>query len=106
VVEQLNDIAGFGLLARQVKHIRVSLMGLDRLLLLTTTMSTKKPKTPAHPRSKKASLDEKARHTQAQADYRARYIGCFHFDLDNSTTHNLFRNLEATREKAKLRMQQ
>ncbi|KAJ7784072.1 hypothetical protein B0H14DRAFT_2630683 [Mycena olivaceomarginata] len=48
-------------------------------------MSTKKPKTPAHPRSKKASLDEKARHTQAQADYRAR-------------------NLEATREKAKLRM--
>ncbi|KAJ7798413.1 hypothetical protein B0H14DRAFT_2617924 [Mycena olivaceomarginata] len=67
-------------------------------------MSTKKPKTPAHPRSKKASLDEKARHTQAQADYRARYIGCFHFDLDNLTTHNLFRNLEATREKAKLRM--
>ncbi|KAJ7663690.1 hypothetical protein B0H14DRAFT_2658720 [Mycena olivaceomarginata] len=67
-------------------------------------MSTKKPKTPAHPRSKKASLDEKARHTQAQADYRAWYIGCFHFDLDNSTTHNLFRNLEATREKAKLRM--
>ncbi|KAJ7729119.1 hypothetical protein B0H14DRAFT_2640503 [Mycena olivaceomarginata] len=48
-------------------------------------MSTKKPKTPAHPRSKKASLDEKARHTQAQADYQAR-------------------NLEATREKAKLRM--
>ncbi|KAJ7307851.1 hypothetical protein DFH08DRAFT_823937 [Mycena albidolilacea] len=48
-------------------------------------MSTKKPKTPAHPRSKKASLDKKARHTQAQADYRAR-------------------NLEATREKAKLRM--
>ncbi|KAJ7895607.1 hypothetical protein B0H14DRAFT_2558666 [Mycena olivaceomarginata] len=38
-------------------------------------MSTKKPKTPAHPRSKKASLDEKARHTQAQADYRAWYIG-------------------------------